>query len=902
MKKLLLLCLLVYAVAGMALATDWYVATNGAAVTCPTNPAVTGTSRCSLAQALCDVGGGCGSGVKPSPGTRIMLAAGTYDSSTPSPSFNASFNCTATQPCWIQAEHIGDYVAIDCNKTLQGYGGVGPCAGNALGNGNYVYWRDIIFEFDDVTHPRTSPGTENVCDWAPFCNQAFELSSTGGALVNNIIMDGNNAILGSNSWACASWTYGNIIVDTGYIDGASCPNGSNCRGHGHHHYMENGQNNASLLNEGCRAKYEYDRNRNSYDYGYQLYSAGDQSIGFQTIENSVSACSGHRSLACPGCTSDGAGWPSGSCGYVRDYLFGTQGSLSTWCDVTGGSNTPPGKSSSVKDAFDGIVDNSIGICGKCNLVSENGYTKGSCGFHLTNNSFFVLIASGNSQNAADFTVNGTKGTESGWHQDASITGNLFVQPTPVPNGSGGPQPLFTAANWPGNTWQSTTGTTSQIIYNQNKWEIGRGSALWLDWHHDTTTNIDLCQMNGYVGEQYQVMNWMDPVPHKNGGSGTFTGTQVATGTIASCPALISVPISAPTIRHSAGDHTTVSDPPDTGINWFTEYDLWPNYPAIALGGTNTPTVSNTPTFTNTGTPAATSTNTPTLTPSNTPQATNTPTLTPTNTVTNTPTFTPSNTPTNTPTATVTPSGINATQFSVSQCIAMPPMGITPSLAAPGGFYASSTVADNGDLVCKFNVPSDGLYRVWVNLSATAFNADSHFIEVDGDNGFNSLTPTFTPGAQTPTPTPLPNPGHVFDDLEQKQPCNDPTGGNNVCNYSTQGWPSNGFVWNELNDRLATCGSCSGTFTERDLNLTVAGNPHTIALRAREATGGESGRVSYFALTTCLTCGPPNVGTPIPTPTPGGVSCQAICNHRAINVKCPFFVSSSTQFIPCPFKP
>jgi Flp pilus assembly protein TadG len=73
-----------------------------------------------------------------------------------------------------------------------------------------------------------------------------------------------------------------------------------------------------------------------------------------------------------------------------------------------------------------------------------------------------------------------------------------------------------------------------------------------------------------------------------------------------------------------------------------------NVDLLALGPTNTPTVTSTPT----DTPTATNTPTPTDTPTNTPTPTDTPT--PTNTPTNTPTSTPTSTGTATATSTVVP--------------------------------------------------------------------------------------------------------------------------------------------------------------------------------------------------------------------------------------------------------
>jgi hypothetical protein len=199
------------------------------------------------------------------------------------------------------------------------------------------------------------------------------------------------------------------------------------------------------------------------------------------------------------------------------------------------------------------------------------------------------------------------------------------------------------------------------------------------------------------------------------------------------------------------------------------------------------------------------------------------------------------------------------------------------------------VANGGLLTCTFNVQQDGTYRMYIHEQSFDYNDDSYFISVDNDNPSVLVTPT---------PTPVgPIAGHVWDTNEFKQPCTDPTGGSNYCTYGTWGWPTGGFVWNIFNDRMATCGNCTGTLTERDLTLTVAGNPHTLQLRTRESQNGLATYLDQFYLT-CTSCDPP-----VATPTPVPALCKQYvrCNNKAGYRYVPCPVTNPFVNRPCPWK-
>jgi len=200
-----------------------------------------------------------------------------------------------------------------------------------------------------------------------------------------------------------------------------------------------------------------------------------------------------------------------------------------------------------------------------------------------------------------------------------------------------------------------------------------------------------------------------------------------------------------------------------------------------------------------------------------------------------------------------------------------------------GYSATSNTQDAGLLTCSFSVPSDGTYRIWVHVAASSPSADSFYVDIDGDNTSISLTPTPTP------------PAAIFDTQEQSQPCS----GAQSCTYGSLGW-TGAFVWNPLNARNASCGSCTGNYTEKDAFLTVAGNPHTLKLRNRETSGGVSAKLDYFIVTQNFSFDP--YVTPVPTQTPVGGVCHrwVRCNHREgwVNVPCNL---PPGRVIPCPFK-
>lgn len=686
-------------------------------------------------------------------------------------------------------------------------------------NGTYHTIWGLVFYNSNNNESRTST-TSNF--EPPHMHQPL-FRTRGSKVINCFSFDANNGnmVTAGNSGANGGGLLyrGNFRQYAGFVDYFP-PN--YLRGAGHSLYVENltdgipGYPDPEVL----RDVFEGEIGLRAFDVGHQDFgtTAGTQRI---TTKNTIEAANG---ICLGAACNDVASWPAISC-CANTFYFGTQGGVSTSC------------TSSIKTWLNGIVDGNWSIGSGFTV----GSTKGSCNATLTNNYFFTL-------NGQNFTCDKSAAcpnpaTGCGTWGTPTVSGNTFYAPL---NGGGCPAPPVTLANYPNNTVNSGYPASGSVT---KSWpspdEAGRGwyAVANFDSSKPTNVTIDLDAMGGYAGEQYRVQNWQDLDP--------WDATKdIATGVCAATCGTLSVPASAASIRQPAftrmDNVTPFPKPPDLWANSAPRYVVFYLYPRWDVGaGTPTPTNTFTPTSTFTLTPSQTPTQTPTLTPTQTTTATNTPTLTPSQTVTNTPTFTP----TKTPTVTVTPQ-VNTRSFGVNTCQATAPMSVTASAGTVSGYYASSTTPNQGLLTCNFSVPATGLYRTWVHVSAQSNTADSFFLDMDGDGSPNCVTD----GNTTCTA--------IFDVAERSQPCTSAPPAPNPCNYSTQGWPTDGFIWNMLNSRNATCGSCSGTWTEKDYTL-AAGN-HTLKFRAREATGGESARLDWIILTTDMNYDP---DFPVPSPTP-----------------------------------
>jgi hypothetical protein len=507
---------------------------------------------------------------------------------------------------------------------------------------------------------------------------------------------------------------------------------------------------------------------------------------------------------------------------------------------------------------------------------------------ITNNVFYSSSTSTVGQ--SNWSCGPTCSTGSVFQGNYSI-GNWSLINIAVPSGFtlGGAGPLantmiynnltgFTTANYPLNTWStpiSSYAGATKVIVRANTYQAGRGHVMIHNPSLASTVAVDLSTVIN-SGDSYEVRFAMN-----------YYGTPVLSGTYAG--GTVNFPM-------TSGGGLVNSAPVSCGnptCGWSTPPAYFPLFAAFVVlrtstGATPTPTSTNTLT----PTPTLTPTFTPSLTKTNTPVASSTPTATAV--ATNTPTFTPSPSPTPTPTP-----AVGGTSFSIGICPVSGVMTKTNDVTALGGVYASSSAANNGKLACTFSVPSTGAYRLWVLANNNhdglqGGNSDGLFEDLDGD----SLPNGMTDGDVT-------NP-HIFDMSERQQPCTDDGSGVPVCDF-TKAWV-NGWVWQILNDRSGTCGSCTSVGTERRMQLTAG--QHTLSFRGREISTGEGARVAYLIFTTDLTYNPAGSGA-TPTPTPGGPTpipptpgqCPPRwiqCHGQGHPVQLPCDFPRSKKIFPCPW--
>lgn len=837
-------------------ATTYYVSSSGSGTTCSIG------SPCSASTAFC--GNDC-TAFHPVAGDTIYFRGGSGGGylTTVGNRFLIHVSGTAGNP--ITYRRFGlEHVQIDCNADLSAALNNGECVGGYGGQGSYVTIWGLDIMNSNNNQARATNDSTSVTNPVNM-NQNFA-NAVGISWINNFMSDMTDGLQFSGEGP--KLIRGNVFMYSGFC-------GTTKRCYGHSRYVQNDQSGGSAAtvtltgNIGMWA----------FDVGTQHY-AQTNDVSYINETYDVEVANGHQtSGAVPAET-----WPANGC-CASTWYFGANGGIASGCNT------------STKVYYTTTFDHNLSY--STNGVSIGGDDKGACNNTITNNYFaqtgpWSLVGVAFNQ----FDSHGVQCTNPlgcGMYPPLTITGNTFMS-TPLCTscgGQGGTLALSTV-NYPSNTYVSGFKTSGKdIFYHPNDDEVGIGYAVVYNWDKSSTVTINLDSMGGFAGEQYQVMNFEDPNP--------WSGHTITTGTCAATCGTVTLSATTSNIQQPAFTKvdgvTAYPKPSDLGPT-FVGFLLFPNVTAGA--GTPTPTNTASPTATRTFTSTATNTSTPTLTPTvtvtpsptsgtATPTFTKTPTLTAsfTPTITNTPTQT--FTPTNTPTA-------NPLNFGVTSCTAFAPMALTVDAGALSGNYASSNLADNGDLRCPFTVPVTGTYRVWVHVSATTSAGDSFFLDVDGDNGFNSLTPTPTVGATTPTATPtaIPNPAHVFDSQEFAQPCN----GFQACTQGNWGWTGS-YIWNQLNDREATCGQCTGNYTERDLTLTAGA--HVLTFRAREVSGGTSAHLDYFSLTTCLTCDPPTIGTPSPTPTvtpksSGMCSYSFLCKGHVIIVKQPCYIPVKN---PCP---
>jgi hypothetical protein len=908
-------------------ATAYYVSPTGSGFAC-SNPA-----PCSghIAAGAHDL-----SAFNPQPDDVLNWEPGHY---VITPSTILTFKQEGAQfhPVINQAQYTLGKVAIDCNYDGSGIGnftciGFLPSPPGAQPEkGQWIRISRFFVYNSNTTSIRSCAGCLN---FPLDMLDGMQVNGAGKEFIGNWVYDagdGLESFLGTAGMANYGGHVirGNHVQYSGYID-------TTTRGSGHGGYLENNDKNGEV----GRSVWEGNVFLRSFDVEVQIYgSTGPTS--YITFQNNVLGPGGipiatpwtWPAVACCAntlyagslgdmneeaneCREPGA--PLGSKGLYRlsllnNLVYGgnssmTWGSAKGMCDdviqgnqflFTGGTSvtcnkqpygptpTPPALT-----ATPGPSPTPNCASGSCchNLPGDTQKTDGlGCGFYSSTR---LTPTPGNTT----MVIGG-----------AGSLANNFYGPTPVA-GTGCPLPGFGPANWPQNTWAASAALPGTQIakvwaspdFPGEGWIAlynGTGAANYsvnLDTLVDTVTG----QHPLYPGERIRFQNWQDVDPY-DATKDVLTVDCTATCGTQSLPTA-AVSIRQPAFLNSDGV-ALFPKPPDLQQAAQAGFVVWWFYPRWEAGAytptptltftvTNSPTVGG-PTSTQTLTPSPTLTRTPTFTPSNTATGTITPTATLTSTQTFTPTLTstPTLTPTNTPTPTVTPV-IGTQLWGVNQCVALSPMVIVADPSANSGYHSTSAVVNGGLLTCTFNVAQDGTYRMYVHEQSFDFNDDSYWISVDGDNPSVLVTPTPTPvGAIA---------GHVFDANEFKQPCIDSTGGSNFCITGNWTWPTGAFVWNIFNDRLATCGNCTGTLTERDLPLTVAGNPHTLQLRTREAQNGLATYLDQFYLT-CTSCDAP---PPQPTPVGGFCTGWAICNHKAGPVKIPCSSVPTNKIIPCPFSP
>jgi hypothetical protein len=949
-------------------ATNWYVSASGSGSACSL------ASPCNLVTAWRGLNGG---GVTILGGDTVWIEAGDYKIlpggnaggpanftwyvSTGASSYSGT---PATNPGVTYRNYQNGKVTIDLKSAFNGTMGeypFVPCnviSGHTVCNGsNNTYW-GLIFYNSDTTDSRDS-GTSSAL---PANLAQFVLQAHGSQIIDCFFFDMTDGIQKNGGASVPTIGGGNFLSGNfiQYPGGVFTSSGTR-RGGGHSNYIENPSVDGETYD---RTIYQGQVELHAHDVDTQFYATTTQTA-YITFQDSVLGpngfCAGLTgSNPCgagnfPTVTPAYTGWPATSCCAPALYIS-TSGTVNEHDYAC----REPGQAQDSKAPYRDVFNRNW-IFNHSNAGITIGERKGSCDIQITNNDLiftgqWALTTNNNAyitgtptppapptpqlicpspQNQTGCCANYPNGcgfyTTGDATEGTKITGNTMYSLTPTPPpfappGSDGlplaaVQPGFGAGpanqtQYPGNTVIGNGYPTSGKKFKVwgDPFEVGRGWVAVQNWDSSANVTINLdtisdpqtgAKLGTYAGQQLEIQNWQDVDPYNtglniatvncNGSAPNFCGSVTLSTTTAN--------IRQPAFAQFDGV-TPWFKPSDIGPV-FVVYMIYNNYSAIS--GTPTPTIP--PTSTNT----PTQTLTPTLTPSKTPTPTNTQaaaTNTPTLTFTTTPTLTPSST--RTPTVTPTPGAATTVTFYASQCSAIPPMGITPDTTAFSGSYASSTTAMNGDLVCNVNVAA-GNYRLWIHVAADSSTSDSYFVEVNGDQGFNSLTPTVTPNGNTRTPTsqptipalipatPTPAPS-VFDTMEFQQPCSVP-GGGDVCVPGNTGWGT-GYQWQQLNQRNGTCVSCTGGIgVERYLNLNQGAN--TIVFRTREAgaPNNRSAQMDMFVLTNDLTGNAPVF---LPTPTPS-IYCKQLfrCNGKQgyKYMPCPLVNDGAVPkpAIPCPFR-
>jgi hypothetical protein len=203
------------------------------------------------------------------------------------------------------------------------------------------------------------------------------------------------------------------------------------------------------------------------------------------------------------------------------------------------------------------------------------------------------------------------------------------------------------------------------------------------------------------------------------------------------------------------------------------------------------------------------------------------------------------------------------------------MALTADGTSISGYYASSTVDRQGTAACPFSVPSTAIYYVWVHEWAQNPSTDSMFIDLDNDGlpancGGGTDDCCLTSANNTCV--------DIYDMNESLQPCN----GTSTCNSDTA--PYGQWNWVRLNDRSATCGSCTGVGTQRvfaKAGVSLAAGAHTMTFRAREVAGGISGRLDEVAMSSNPNFDPNIIGQPTPTPGPDLCKRAFLCKNKVV---------------------
>lgn len=681
------------------------------------------------------------------------------------------------------------------------------------------------------------------------------LGYQGSKIINSFIFDNNGGTTLNGAFNGDLEMYGDVWQYSGGVaDG---------RAFGHGGYFQNliadGESGRSYITDNIFLR--------PFDLGFQMYSTNTE-VSYMTANGNVIGAPGHAKYPT-------ATWPATGQAVSGPAMYlGTSGSKATSC------------TSSTKVLTGTVIDKNW-IYAPTNSGFNLGGGKGSCSTTITDNR---LIAANQPPILADATFS-----------PLTITGNTFMFGTDTSSGTdrGGPAPLFTAANYPSNTFLSAVPSSGADVFlaRPNAYESGRGFIAIDNQDSSSTVTIPSATLTAagcYAGEAVRLFNWQDNDPWAS----TPIATQTGCGDVvvpATCTG--SCVIRQPGFTQPDGS-TAFPKPPDLGPR-FLVVVMYPDWLAGA-----TPTPTNTPTNTATRTFTATSTFTPTFTPSLTPTATRTFTAsatpsqspTPTPTFTHTPTITPTFTQSPTPTETPVPL-LPSLSFSVSSCIPSLPMVVQSDAGAFGGYSASSVIGDSGMLVCNFTVPVSGLYRFWTRVYGESGTQDSFYTDMDGDG-----SPTCT----TDTDTSCPN---IFDIAERKLCLQDPTDPH-ACEYSVtrQAW-----IWNPINARNSSCGGCTGNYSEKQWTLST-GMTHTLTFRTRDkdskiawvvatmdmtydpnpnppppagATNTPTGTVTpppSFTPTSTGTVTPtPTARTPTPTPTPcpgcAQLKHQHTCNHK-----------------------